>query len=95
MEPGSTQAPPPADAAGRSNKLKLLYWVAAAAMVIATVIEFRERPDYLRASSRVALLGALVLLATARPAESRAKKVVIYALLAIAIGLLVARLASA
>jgi hypothetical protein len=77
---------------GTVRNLKPLYWIAAVAMAIAAILELREEPDYLKASSRVALIVALVMLATAKPVESRAKKVAIYVVLAIAIGLLLARL---
>ena len=76
---------------GARRNLKPLYWIAAVAMAIAAILELREEPDYLKASSRVALIVALVMLATAKPVESRAKKVAIYVVLAIAIGLLLAR----
>jgi lysylphosphatidylglycerol synthetase-like protein (DUF2156 family) len=79
-------------ATGTARNLKPLYWIAAVAMAIAAILELREEPDYLKASSRVALIVALVMLATAKPVESRAKKVAIYIVLAIAIGLLLARL---
>lgn len=79
-------------ATGTARNLKPLYWIAAVAMAIAAILELREEPDYLKASSRVALIVALVMLATAKPVESRAKKVAIYVVLAIAIGLLLARL---
>lgn len=79
-------------ATGTARNLKPLYWIAAVAMAIAAVLELREEPDYLKASSRVALIVVLVMLATAKPVESRAKKVAIYVVLAIAIGLLLARL---
>lgn len=79
-------------ATGTARNLKPLYWIAAVAMAIAAILELREEPDYLKASSRVALIVALVMLATAKPVESRAKKVAIYVVLVIAIGLLLARL---
>ena len=81
-----------APATGSTRNLKPLYWIAAIAMAIAAVLEFQKEPDYLKASSRLALIVALVMLATAKPAESRAKKIAIYLVLAIAIGLLVAGL---
>ena len=81
-----------APATGATRNLRPLYWIAAIAMAIAAVLELQKEPDYLKASSRLALIVALVMLATARPAESRAKKIAIYFVLAIAIGLLVARL---
>ena len=83
-----------APAPGTRKNLKPLYWIAAIAMAIAMVLELRNEPDYLKASSRVALIIALVMLATAKPVESRAKKIAIYLVLAIAIGLLLARLAA-
>ena len=86
MEPQNTPT------TGTGRNLKPLYWIAAVAMAIAAILELRAEPDYLKASSRVALIVALVMLATAKPVESRAKKVAIYVVLAIAIGLLLARL---
>ena len=81
-----------APATGTTRNLKPLYWIAAIAMAIAAVLELQKEPDYLKASSRLALIVALVMLATAKPVESRAKKIAIYFVLAIAIGLLLARL---
>ena len=73
----------------------MLYWLAAAAMAVAVVLEVLEPPvDYMKVGSRVALLVALVLLATARPAETKAKKVVIYVLVLVAVILLVWRMAA-
>ncbi len=83
---------PPQQPMDNSRKLKVLYWIAAAAMAVAGVLELIEKPDYLKATSRLALLVVLIMLATARPAETRAKKMLIYALLILAIGLFVARL---
>jgi hypothetical protein len=86
-----TQTPQPVE---QSRTLKIMYWLAAAAMAIAAVLEIlNPAPDYMKVGSRVSLVVALLLLATARPAESRAKKVLIYALVAVALGLLLARLA--
>lgn len=85
----------PPDPTPRPNQspMKILYWIAAVAMAIALVLEMREPPvDYLKVASRVALLLALVLLATARPAETKAKKGVIYALVVFAAVMLVIRL---
>lgn len=74
--------------------MKVLYWIAAAALAVAIALEFVNPPaDYMKLGSRVALLGALILLATARPAETRGKKVLIYALVIVAAVLLVVRLA--
>jgi lysylphosphatidylglycerol synthetase-like protein (DUF2156 family) len=81
-----------APATGTRRNLKPLYWIAAIAMAIAAVLELRNEPDYLKASSRLALIVALVMLATAKPAESRAKKIAIYVVLAIAVGLLLTRM---
>lgn len=74
--------------------MKVLYWLAAAALAIAIALEFVNAPvDYVKLVSRLALLGALILLATARPAETRGKKILIYALVILAAALLVYRLA--
>lgn len=76
------------------RKLKLLYWIAAGAMLIAVAFEaVKQPPNWLSIGARGSLVAALVLLATAKPAETRGKKLVIYALIAISIALLVARLA--
>ena len=83
-----------APATGARRNLKPLYWIAAIAMAIAAILELQNEPDYLKASSRLALIVALVMLATAKPAESRAKKIAIYVVLAIAIGLLLVRMFS-
>jgi uncharacterized membrane protein len=76
------------------RQMKVLYWIAAAALTVAIALEFVDPPlDYMKLGSRVALLAALILLATARPAETRGKKTLIYALVIVAAVLLVARLA--
>jgi hypothetical protein len=86
--PASDQTTPP------RSQMKVLYWIAAAALTVAIALEFVNPPlDYMKLGSRVALLGALILLATARPAETKGKKVLIYALVIVAAVLLVARLA--
>lgn len=87
-------SPTPEPGLPQQKTVKLLYWIAAGAMTIAIVLEFVNAPvDYMQLGSRVALLVALVLLATARPAETRGKKVLIYALVVIAAVLLVVRIA--
>lgn len=89
MEPQTTPTTSPA----RDAKLKVVYWIAAAAMAIATVLAAMQTPvDWMAIAGRGSLIAALVLLATAKPEETRAKKVVIYALVAIALGLLLARM---
>jgi hypothetical protein len=88
----STQQPP--QAKGEAiRKLRPVYWVAAAAMAISVVFEAMESPpDWMAIAGRGALIAALVLLATAKAEETRAKKVLIYALSAVALGLLLARI---
>lgn len=90
-----TQPSPTPDPGLRQQKtIKLLYWIAAAAMAITIALGFVNRPvDYLELGTRLALLVALVLLATAQPTETRSKKVLIYALVVIAAVLLVVRIA--
>jgi hypothetical protein len=84
-----TQAP--AD----SSKLKPLYWLAAAAMTIAVVLDVIKPPiNWLSVGGRITLVLALVILATAKPAETRGKKLLIYGLIIVSIGLLVAKLVS-
>lgn len=86
--PAPDPTPPP------RSQMKVLYWIAAAALTVAIALEFVNPPlDYLKLGSRVALLGALILLATARPAETKGKKVLIYALVIVAAVLLLVRLA--
>jgi hypothetical protein len=76
------------------KQMKVLYWLAAAALAFAIALEFVNPPvDYMKLVSRVALLASLILLATARPAETRGKKILIYALVILAAALLVVRLA--
>jgi hypothetical protein len=89
-------APPTPDPTLPQRKqMKWLYWVAAAALAAAIALEFVNPPlDYTKLVSRIALLGALILLATARPAETRGKKTLIYALVILAAALLVYRLAA-
>jgi hypothetical protein len=87
MEPQISQP------SARDTKLKVMYWIAAGAMTIAAVLAAMEKPvDWMGIAGRGSLIAALVLLATARPEETRAKKIVIYTLVAVALGLLVARI---
>ena len=69
------------------------WWIVAATMTIATVLAAMEKPiDWLAMAGRGMLIAAAVLLATAKPAETRGKKVLIYALCAVSLGLLLARI---
>ncbi len=84
-----TQTPEPA----ASSKLKPLYWLAAAAMTIAVVLDVIKPPiNWLSVGGRIPLILALIVLATARPAETHGKKLLIYGLIVLSIALLVARL---
>jgi hypothetical protein len=91
-QPENTPAdptPPP------RKQMKILYWIAAAALTLAIALEFVRPPvDYVELVSRLALLAALILLATARPAETKGKKVLIYALVIVAAALLLVRIVS-
>ena len=90
----AAQPPSPAPTTPQRSQIKLLYWIAAAALIVAIALDIGNPPlDYMKLGSRVALLGALVLLATARPAETKGKKMLIYALVIVAALLLVVRLA--
>ena len=76
-----------------NSKLKPLYWLAAGAMTIAVVLDVIRPPiNWLSVGGRVPLILALVVLATAKPAETRGKKFLIYGLIILSIGLLVAKL---
>jgi hypothetical protein len=86
MEP---QTPPTTT----SRSLKPVYWVAALAMTAATVWAAIKEFDWQSIAGRSALIAALVLLATARPQETRGWKIAVYTLVAISLGLLLARLA--
>jgi hypothetical protein len=89
----STQQAPESTQAQTTRKLRPMYWVAAAAMVVATIMAAMERPlDWMSIAGRGSLVAALVLLATAKAEETRGKKVLIYALTAVALGLLLARI---
>jgi hypothetical protein len=78
----------------RDTKLKALYWIAAAAMSIAVVLEAMKQPvNWLSIGARGSLVAALVLLATAKPAETHGKKLLIYGLIAVSLGLLLAKIA--
>lgn len=78
---------------GRDTKLKALYWIAAAAMTIAVVLDAMKQPvNWLSIGARGALIAALVLLATAKPAETHGKKLLIYGLIAVSLGLLIAKI---
>lgn len=80
--------------AGRDTKLKALYWIAAAAMTIAVILDAMKWPtNWLSIGARASLIAALVLLATAKPVETHGKKMLIYGLIAVSLGLLIARLA--
>ena len=84
--------PPTSPPVGRDKMLKAVYWVAAAAMAAATVLAAMQQPvDWMAIAGRGSLIAALVLLATAKPVETRGKKIVIYGLVAVALGLLLAR----
>lgn len=85
MEPQTTPTP------AKRAPIKGLYWLAAAAMAVAGALTIVQDSDYMKAAGQFALVVALVLLATARPEETRAKKIAIYALVAISIGLWLAR----
>ena len=75
-----------------NSKLKAMWWLVAAALVIATVLAALARPiDWMAIVGRSALIVAAVLLATAKPEETRSKKVLIYTLCAVSLGLLLAR----
>ena len=85
-----SQSPEKVDTARR---VKPLYWLAAAMMTIAVIYDLMRPPvNWLSIAGRGALIAALVLLATARPVETKGKKLLIYFLAAIALGLLIARL---
>ena len=81
--------------ADSAAKVKPLYWLAAAALTIALVLEVMKTPNWLSIGSRVALLAALVTLATAKPVETHQKKMIIYGLLGLSLGLLIAKIATA
>lgn len=75
-----------------TRNMKLFYWLAAAAMAVSAVIEMFEKPiEWVSIAGRVSLLAALLLLVTAKPVETKAKKLLIYSLAAIAAALLVAK----
>jgi hypothetical protein len=91
----ATQPPTPDPRLSQRRQIRILYWIAAAALTLAIALEFVNPPvDYMKLVSRLALLAALILLATARQAETKAKKVLIYALVIVAAALFVIRLAS-
>jgi hypothetical protein len=77
-----------------NSKLKIVYWIVAAAMTIGVVLDAMKRPvNWLSIASSGTLIAVLVLLATAKPVETRGKKIVIYTLIAISLGLLLATIA--
>ena len=81
------------DRVDSTPRLKLVYWIAAAAMTISIVLDVMKTPNWLSVGGRVSLVIAMVILATAKPVETRAKKIVVYALCAISLGLLLAKIA--
>jgi hypothetical protein len=72
-------------------KLKAFYWIAAAAQTIAAVLDLRDG-DQLKTASQFSLALTLVLLATTGQEQSRFRNLVIYVALAVALGLLLARI---
>jgi hypothetical protein len=80
--------------AGTDTKLKVLYWIAAAAMTIAVVLDAMKQPtNWLSIGARGTLIAVLVLLATAKRVETHGKKLLIYGLIALSLGLLLAKIA--
>jgi hypothetical protein len=80
-------------AAGFNSKLKIAYWIIAAAMTVGVVLDAMKQPvNWLSIASSATLIAVLVLLATAKPVETRGKKLVIYTLIAVSLGLLLARI---
>jgi hypothetical protein len=74
------------------SKLKLMYWLAAAALAIAIVLDLLDPPvNWLKFMGRVPLVIVLVMLATAKSAETRGKKMLMYGLIALSIALFLAR----
>jgi hypothetical protein len=71
-------------------KGRALYWVAAATQTIAAALDVRDG-DQLKTASQFSLALALVLLASFGPEHSRFRSFIVYLALAVAIGLLVAR----
>ena len=83
---------PPTPSSSRNKAVRPLYWIAAAAMTIATVMDALDGTDWMAITGRGCLIVALVLLATAKDEETKMKKIAIYTLAAISLGLLIARL---
>lgn len=76
-----------------NSRLRIVYWIVAAAMAVGVVLDAMKRPvDWLSLGSSATLIAVLVLLATAKPVETHGKKIAIYALIAVALGLLIARI---
>ena len=73
-------------------KLKLMYWIAAAAMLISIVLDVLKSPNWYSIGGRVSLVIAMILLATAKPVETHGKKVLVYALCGVAIVLLILKI---
>ena len=83
---------PTPDHVDNSKKVKPLYWIAAAALAIAIAIDLSKPPvNWFSFAGRVPLLAVLVMLATAKPVETHAKKIVMYVLIALSIGLFIAK----
>ena len=79
----------------QANKVfRRFYWTVAGATMLMLVIDLFEKPiEWLAVASRVPLIAAAMLLATAKPEETKTKKWLIYFLAALAAVLLVARAA--
>jgi hypothetical protein len=89
MEAQTPETPPRSDA-----KLKTVYWIVAAALTVGVVLDVLRWPvNWLSVAGSAALIAVLVLLATAKPVETRGKKLLIYGLIAVSLGLLLARIA--
>jgi hypothetical protein len=85
-----TQTPFPAEQPERDARASLVWYMAGAAMALNAVIDFRDG-DRMRAVNDLSFAAVWLLIAPGHTPRSRAKTLVIYTLLAISVGLMVAR----
>lgn len=87
-----TQTPTPRTTRRLASRAqaKALYWLAAAAQAIATALDLAEG-DQLKTAGQFSLVLCLVLLATSGAEVSKFRALLVYIMIAVAIGLFVAR----
>lgn len=87
-----TQTPTPRTMRRLSSRaqVKTLYWIAAFTQGVAALLDLSDR-DQLKTAGQLSLALALVLLATSSADQGWFKTFIVYVVLAVSIGLLLAR----